>query len=180
MAYVRLAEHLPGIGGLLAYYTESAKPLTLLAQTMLRGENTLTPGERELIATYVSTLNNCFYCANSHGYAAKHLLNNDLEIVTAVQCDYQNAPINDKMKALLNIAGKVQQDGKLVLPEDIERARTEGATDKEIHDAVLIAAMFCMYNRYVDGLGTWQPRELDKYDAMGAVLAEQGYIRERK
>ena len=83
-----------------------------------------------------------------------------------------------KLKALLAIAGKVQQGGKNVLPADIDRARQEGATDREIHDAVLIAAAFCMYNRYVDGLATWAPRDAAAYRPMGARMAEVGYIRE--
>jgi len=67
------------------------------------------------------------------------------------------------MKALLAIAGKVQKGGKHVTAEDVERARSHGATDKEIHDTVLIAAAFCMFNRYVDGLDTWQPHDAEFY-----------------
>jgi hypothetical protein len=50
-----------------------------------------------------------------------------------------------------------------------------GATDLEIHDTVLIAAAFCMYNRYVDGLATSAPRDPEFYIATGARLAEEGY-----
>ncbi|MGA2051532.1 MAG: carboxymuconolactone decarboxylase, partial [Terracidiphilus sp.] len=78
-------------------------------------------------------------------------------------------------KALLAIAGKVQQDGKLVTTADVEAARKYGATDLEIHDTVLIAAAFCMYNRYVDGLGTWQPSDPEMYAQMGRHLADEGY-----
>jgi hypothetical protein len=62
-----------------------------------------------------------------------------------------------------------------VTKELVERARAEGATDLDIHDTVLIAAAFSMYNRYVDGLETWQPREPEMYVEMGKRLAEQGY-----
>ena len=61
--------------------------------------------------------------------------------------DFENAAVSNKLKALLGIAGKVQQGGKAVSTKDVERARNEGATDLEIHDTVLIAAAFCMYNR---------------------------------
>ncbi|MFZ0967791.1 MAG: hypothetical protein WAN13_05920, partial [Candidatus Acidiferrales bacterium] len=82
----------------------------------------------------------------------------------------------DKLKALLAIAGKVQQGGKKVTTAEIERARQCGATDREIHDTVLIAAAFCMYNRYVDGLATWAPQDPQVYRERGAMLAESGYI----
>ena len=179
MAYIQVTENLPGIASLLAFYRESAKPLMELAQTLLRGDSPLTPGERELIACYVSTQNACTYCASSHGGAAMHLPGVTAELVAAVQRDYQTAPIGDKLKALLAIARKVHVSGKAVSMIDVENARKTGATDREIHDTVLIAAAFCMYNRYVDGLGTWEPGNPTMYDEMGKVLAEKGYVRER-
>jgi hypothetical protein len=80
------------------------------------------------------------------------------------------------MKALLAIAGKVQKGGKHVTTKDVERAREQGATDKEIHDTVLIAAAFCMFNRYVDGLATWAPTDPAMYRENGKRLAEKGYV----
>ncbi|MFN7997047.1 MAG: hypothetical protein U0Q18_25765 [Bryobacteraceae bacterium] len=80
------------------------------------------------------------------------------------------------MKALLAIADKVRQSGRAVQPQNIERARREGATDLEIHDTVLIAAAFSMYNRYVDGLATWAPEDAAAYRASGAELARHGYL----
>jgi uncharacterized peroxidase-related enzyme len=126
----------------------------------VRLHTTLTPGERELIATYVSSQNNCYFCQTSHGAAAACHLGGE-EVVRRVKTDFESAPVSPKLKALLAIAGKVQRDGKLVTHEDVERARREGASDLEIHDTVLIAAAFCMYNRYVDGLDSGQPRDPD-------------------
>lgn len=147
-----------------------------LAEVLLRGPSTLTSGEREMIATFVSTRNDCFFCQTSHRAAAANHLDGNYELVDAVRFDYQNAPVSAKLKALLAIAGKVQLGGKNVTPEDIDAARKEGATDLEIHDTVLIAAAFCMYNRYVDGLATFTPTDLDLYDMMGKRMAHQGYI----
>ncbi len=93
-----------------------------------------------------------------------------------VKTDLASAEVSPKLKALLVIAGKVQQDGKLVTAADVEAARREGATDQEIHDTVLIAAAFSMYNRYVDGLGTFQPTDPAMYAQMGEHLAEEGYL----
>ncbi len=176
MAHIDLPKDLPGILGPMAFKPETAKHLNALAETLLRGPSTLTSGERELIAAYTSHQNNCLFCHSSHGAAAAHHLGRDYALVEQVKQDYQSAPITNKLKTLLGIAGKVQKGGRYVTPEDIEAARKEGATDEEIHDTVLIAAAFCMFNRYVDGLGTWAPQETMAYDDMGKRLAEVGYM----
>lgn len=168
--------NLPGIRGPMQFRPETAKPLNQLAEILLRGESTLTPGERELIATYVSSRNDCHYCQSIHGAIAAAHLNGDEDLVRKVKLDFENASISPKLKALLAIAGKVQKDGKLVLTEDIQAARASGATDVEIHDTVLIAAAFCMFNRYVDGLGTWQPRDEAMYRERGKMVAQVGYV----
>jgi uncharacterized peroxidase-related enzyme len=177
MPHISLPEGLPGITGGFAYRPETAKPLRELAETLLRGPNSLTSGEREMIATFVSSRNDCGFCRDSHRAAAAHHLEGNYALVDAVTRDYQAASISPKLRALLTIAGKVQQGGKQVTHDDVERARAEGATDVEIHDAVLIAAAFCMYNRYVDGLATWTPTDHEAYDQMGQRMAQQGYVR---
>ncbi len=174
MPHIALPEDLPGISAGFAFRPEAAKPMRELAHILLHEPNSLTPGERELIATYVSSQNDCYFCQTSHGAAAAAHLGSS-EIVKQVKTDFESAPVTPKLKALLAIAGKVRQGGKRVLAEDVARARERGATDRKIHDTVLIAAAFCMYNRYVDGLGTWQPRDEAMYAQMGRQLAEHGY-----
>ncbi|HEV2322452.1 MAG TPA: peroxidase-related enzyme [Terracidiphilus sp.] len=176
MAHIALPEDLPGISGAFAFRPETAKPMRELAHVLLHEPNSLTPGERELIAAYVSSQNDCYFCQASHGAAAASHLGGD-DAVQRVKADFESASVSSKLKALLAIAGKVQRDGKLVTAEDVERARHEGASDVEIHDTVLIAAAFCMYNRYVDGLNTWQPRDPGMYAQMGQHLAEHGYLK---
>lgn len=175
MAHIAVNEQLPGIVGLLHFRPETAKPLNELAEILLRGESTLTSGEREIIASYVSHKNNCHFCHTSHGAAAAHHYGGDLQLIDDIKDGCVRTPLSPKMRALLQIAEKVQQSGKAVLPADIDSARQQGATDREIHDTVLIAAAFCMYNRYVDGLGTLAPKENQAYDAMGKMLAFEGY-----
>lgn len=177
MAYIELQNQKPGIVGLLTQFKDTAKPLTDLAQVLLRGESTMSEGERELIAALVSARNDCKFCMNSHGATASHLLDGNKKLVKQVQEDFRSAPVSDKMKTLLNIAAKVQRGGRDVTEEDIAAAREEGATDREIHDTVLIAAAFSMYNRYVDGLGTFAPDNEKAYDEHGKVLATEGYQR---
>jgi uncharacterized peroxidase-related enzyme len=177
MAHITLPEGLPGIVGPLAFSPETAKPLLELAEVLLRGPNTLTSADRELIAAYVSSQNGCRFCELSHGAAAAEHLGGDCDLVDRVKCDYVTAEISGKLKALLAIAGKVRKGGKQVAAEDVDWARELGATDREIHDTVLIAAAFCMFNRYVDGLGTWQPDDPQAYREMGQRMARGGYGR---
>jgi uncharacterized peroxidase-related enzyme len=176
MPHIKLQQEYPGIRSLFAFRPETAGPLCNLAQTLLHNPHpSLSAGEREIIAAYVSNLNTCKFCTNSHSAIARHQLGDDGGIVKQVLADPESAPISDKLKALLKIAAKVQSGGKNVLPDDIELARNKGATDIEIHDTVLIAAAFCMYNRYVDGLATWQPEDGEMYDKMGAQRVKEGY-----
>jgi uncharacterized peroxidase-related enzyme len=176
MPHISLPEGLPGIRGPFAFRPETAKPLCELAEILLHAPGTLSPAERELIATYVSSQNDCYYCQHAHGaIAACHLEANE-QIVLDVKRDFEHAAVSEKLKALLAIAGKVQIGGKNVLPTDIERARLQGATDQEIHDTVLTAAAFCMYNRYVDGLATWAPADPAAYRERAAKVARDGYL----
>ena len=177
MAHIQLPEGLPGIVGPFSVSPETARPMRELAEVLLRGPNSLTSAERELIAAHVSAQNECRFCALSHGAAAAAHLEVEYEWVRGVQANVAAAPISKKLKALLAIAGKVAQDGKLVTAEDVTRARGLGATEREIHDTVLIAAAFCMYNRYVDGLATWQPEDPRDYREMGERMAHEGYVR---
>src|SRR5882672_8062633 len=175
MPHIDLPKELPGISSGFAFRPETAKPMRELAHILLHEPNSLEPGERELIATYVSSLNDCYFCQTSHGAAAAcHLGSSDT--VKQVKTDFTQAPISEKLKKLLVIAGKVRRDGKLVTTEDVEAARELGATDMEIHDMVLIAAAFCMYNRYVDGLATWAPKDPDFYRQRAAKVATEGYV----
>ncbi len=147
-----------------------------LAEVLLRGSNSLTSAEREMIAAFVSSRNECHFCQASHSAAAAHHHGGSYDAVEAVKRDYESAPVSAKLKSLIAIAAKVQQGGKHVTTVDVDRARAEGATDIEIHDAVLIAAAFCMFNRYVDGLATMTPRDPAAYDEMGKRMAHQGYV----
>ena len=181
MAHIRLpiAEELgrefPGILGPMTFRPETAAPLNELVNVLLRGESSLSRGEREMIATHVSWRNDCFFCQTIHGAVAAAQLGHDEVLVQKVKTDWPSAAISPRLKALLNIAGKVQLGGKHVTAEDIATARAEGATDLEIHDTVLIAAVFCMCNRYVDGLDTWAPQDPAIYRARAAQIVEHGY-----
>jgi uncharacterized peroxidase-related enzyme len=175
MPHIDVLNDLPGIRSLMAFRPETAKPLNELAEILLRDTTGLSRTERELIATYVSYLNDCFYCHNSHGEIACYYLAGNRDLVNQVRENYSAAPISDKLKALLQVAEKVQQSGKAATADDIEHARNNGATDRDIHDTVLIAAAFCMFNRYVDGLAANTPTDLSTYPPRAKQVAENGY-----
>ncbi|MBW4700901.1 MULTISPECIES: carboxymuconolactone decarboxylase family protein [unclassified Micromonospora] len=165
----------PGITGPMRYRPETAKPLNELAEVLLRTPHpTLTPGERELIAAYVSGLNECRFCCASHSAFAAAQLPTGMTLVDQVRADLDTAPVSAKLRALLRIAAAVQAGGRQVTTELVEAARAEGGTDLEIHDTVLIAAAFCMFNRYVDGLGTFAP-EGEGYEETAARIVTHGY-----
>ena len=168
-------EDLPGIRALLDFNPVTADPLCALAETLLRTDDGLSRAERELIAAYVSHLNDCYYCDHAHGEIVAFYMNGDRSVLEQVREDFITADISPKLKTLLNIASKVKAGGRFVTPADIEIAKEQGATDKDIHDTVLIAAAFCMYNRYVDGLAANTPFDLSSYPPRAKQIAETGY-----
>jgi len=175
MAHINVEEGVPGIRSLVLFRPETGKPLYELAQVLLRGPSPLTEAERELIAAYVSYRNDCMFCWSSHAAASRCLYGDEKHIVDEVLKDMHESNVSDKMKALLNIAGKVQILGKEVKEEDIEEARKHGADDRTLHDTVLIAASFSMFNRYVDGLASLTPTDPAVYEEMGKRMAK-GYV----
>lgn len=180
VAHIELGNDLPGIRGLLVYRPETAQPLMQLAEVLLRGDSTLSRGERELIAAYVSIGNDCEYCAGSHGASAAALLPGGTEqVARTLAGEAGDAPVSERLRALLEIAGRARVDGRLVSEDAVAAAREAGATDREIHDTVLITATFCLFNRYVDGLATSVPDDPAQYAMSAAHLAEHGYTVQR-
>jgi len=175
MPHINVDPNLPGIRSLMAFSPETAEPMGVLANLLLRSNEGLSMADRELIATHVSYLNDCFYCQQSHGAIAVCYLGGNTDLVDQVKKDYAHADISEKLKALLSIAGSVQKGGKYVTTEQVDAAKALGATDKDIHDTVLIAAAFCMFNRYVDGLASNTPTDLSSYPLRAQQIADKGY-----
>ena len=175
MPHIQLPPGVPGIRAAFQFRPATALPLLHLAEALLRDDNTLSRADREMIAARVSHLNGCHFCEASHRAAAAHHLGGDYTLVDAVVSAPDRAPITAAFRALLAIAGQVARGGLHVTAADVAAARDAGASDTEIHDTVLIAAAFCMFNRYVDGLATDAPSDPAAYDAMGRRMAEAGY-----
>lgn len=173
MALIPLPPDIPGIRGPLSVYPDTAGPLLGLAQAVLRGPSSLSEGERELLATAVSTENRCWFCARSHGAAARILLGNRAGWVDEVLADREpDAP--EKLKGLVALARALARDVHGATPQLEALCRSAGASDRDLHDTVLVAAAFSLFNRYVDGLGAHEPSP-EGYLAMGERLARSGY-----
>jgi uncharacterized peroxidase-related enzyme len=153
----------------------SMKALNALAQVLLVDQPFTSRAERETMHLCFFT-NQCRFCMTTHGAIAAHLPGSNQETMEAVWADYRSAPISEKLKALLHIAEQVAVSGRNVKEEDIAAARAQGASDMDIHDTVLIAATFCMFNRYVDGLGATTPDDPLFYELVGAQRAKEGYL----
>lgn len=175
MAYISLDPKLPGMRGLLAFRPAIAPPLLTLMQTVMRSNEGLSMGERELIATYVSTLNDCYNCHQIHGEVAQCFFEDQPDLVQQIKENFKDAPISERQKAILEIAGSVQKGGKFVTENQIEKAKLLGISDLEIHDTVLIASLFCFFNRYIDGLGIQSSDTPDTFKARAKMIAELGY-----
>jgi uncharacterized peroxidase-related enzyme len=175
MAHISLNNDLPGISGLMRNRPDTGAPLSQLAEALLRGPLSLSRGERELIAAYTSDLNQTPFCAGSHGAFAAAQLEGGHDLVKSVLHDVDQAPVTPKLRALLRIAGQVRGEVRALPAELLDAARAEGATDDEIHDTVLIAASFCLFNRYVTCLDTDIPTDPDVYEQGAKRIVSQGY-----
>lgn len=175
MPHIEITNDLPGISGLMVQRPDTAGPLNAVANSLLRGDSPLSRGERELIAAYVSELNRTRFCADSHSAFAAAQLEGGQELVAAVLADPQSAPVSPLLRALLRIAAEVQAQAQPVSDEAVAAARAEGAGDAEIHDTVLIAAAFAMFNRYVNGLATDLPADVSHYTAVADRIVAHGY-----
>ena len=176
MPHIDLDPTLPGIMGLLQYRPDTGRLISEMADVLLRQENSLSRGERELIATYVSSLNECEFCTSSHAEFAAAQLDQGMPLVADVRSQGPQAAVSPKISALLVIAGAVASSGRNVTDDMVAAARAVGTTDLELHDTVLIAAVFCMANRYVDGLATSRPAEPGQYADFAGRIVEVGYV----
>ncbi|MGF7214326.1 putative peroxidase-related enzyme [Spirosoma lacussanchae] len=179
MPHIQLNNDAPGIRSLVMYRPDTGKPLYELAQALLRAgsaDSTLSDAERELIAAFVSSQNRTFFCQQSHAAAARYLYGEQAPVVDQTLENLETAPVSFKLRALLTIAQRVADDARTVTDDVVEAARAEGATDGDVHDTVLIAASFSMYNRYVDGLATLTPDDPTAYTAMGERMGTLGYV----
>jgi AhpD family alkylhydroperoxidase len=119
MAQIKLPEGIPGILGPMAFSPETARPLNELAEILLRGPNTRAPADREMIATYVSSQNDCYFCQHAHGAVTAYHLGGNEKLVNDVTSNFESAAISDKLKALLAIAARCKRLASKSLPNTL-------------------------------------------------------------
>ncbi|WP_019856300.1 carboxymuconolactone decarboxylase family protein [Actinopolyspora mortivallis] len=175
MPHIDIRNERPGILGLISYRPRTGRALVELTEALLRDEDGLSRGERELIAAAVSSGNDCTFCAEAHGAFAAHQLSGGSEVVEAACTNPHQAALPAKTRALLNLAEDVREGGRNVTEQRVAEARRAGADDRDIHDTVLIAAAFCMFNRYVDGLNAATPDDERFYEDLATTIVEHGY-----
>lgn len=173
--YINTGNDLPGIVGLFRYDPGTAQIFCQLAERLLQDDHIISKGGRELIAAYVSKVNNCDFCYNSHR-AISEQLNNDI-IVKDVLDNNDLDCLPESFKALLKIAEALARNVQGVTSELVQEAYKHGATEEEVHRTVQITAAFCMYNRYVDGCGTHSASSKEEYVEMAKDLVENGYLK---
>ncbi|WP_328499716.1 carboxymuconolactone decarboxylase family protein [Streptomyces sp. NBC_00457] len=178
MPHIAIDNDQPGIRGLMIQRPDTAAPLSQLAETLLRSPLSLPPGERELIAAYASHLNSTPFCSGSHGAFAAAQLDGGHELVDAVLANPDTAPITPRLRALLRIAAEVCGPVRPLTADTVAAARATGSDDAQIHDTVLIAAAFCMYNRYVTCLDTELPDDPGYFEEGAKLIVAQGYASE--
>ncbi len=174
MAYIETGVNQPGLVELLFYKGSTGKPLANLVHALLHGPSGLSRVERELIAAYVSDLNDCDFCRQVHTEAAGNQVPDGSTAVACAITGNNHRLLTPRMQALLPLAALVTKSGKAVTPTAIEAAKRSGAAEEDIHDTVLIAAAFCMYNRYIDGLGA-KPATAEEVPLLGQRFAKKGY-----
>jgi uncharacterized peroxidase-related enzyme len=140
---------------------------------------TLSRAEREMIAAATSAANDCFFCMDSHAAHATALLERGgatefVPVLDEIKLGSFER-LDDKMRALIEIAGKVRREARDLTAADVAVAQAAGATDADVQLAVLIAAAFSMYNKMVEGFRAKTPPNVEVYRGRAAEIADHGY-----
>lgn len=153
-------------------YPATAKPIVDYHEILMRGPSPLTVGQRELIAAYVSGLNECGYCHGVHTATAE-AFGVQPGLLTALLTDLDTAPVADDIRAVLAYVGKLTTSPGRLSDADAERVFAAGWDERALHDAVLVCALFNFMNRMVNGLGI--TADQDYYTLSGNRLHDVGY-----
>lgn len=171
MLFNSLAES-DGVRQALFLNEEAGRLLSGYHQQILRGDSPLTVAERELIAAYVSGLNNCRYCYETHRETAINFeVSGDLIAALVADPEVKAAP--ERLRPLLRYARKLTLDHTNMQAEDVDAVRDAGWDERALHDLILVASMFNFMNRFVHGHGIEGSPE--QWKMSGAYLSQRGY-----
>jgi uncharacterized peroxidase-related enzyme len=153
---------------------EAGKALLEMHEAIMRGPSALTPGERELIAAYVSGINHCQYCHGVHAETAKAYDDIPREAVDRMFADLETAGFDDKIKPILRLARKLTEAPAQVTESDTQAVLDAGWDEKALHDAILVVCCFNFMNRLLEGHGVHGHDALFK--ERGPMLKKYGYL----
>lgn len=119
---------------------------------MLREGGSLTKGEREMIVTATSALNQCLYCVVAHG-ALLRVYEKKPRLADQVAINYRKADLPPRQRAMLDFAVKVSQHSAQVEDADCQALLAHGFDDEDIWDIIAITAFFGMSNRIANATG---------------------------
>lgn len=160
---------------LLAFDPEVAHHLAALSHSLMHNKAPISPGLRELIAAYTSSLNQCEFCMKAHASVAAELLNDEV-LVWSVLNDLDSSKIDTKQKALLRFVRKVTLAPASITATDTGELNATGWEDAAIFYAISACALFNFYNRWVSASGV-QPVSDEAFKRLGSRMAKVGYAR---
>ena len=143
----------PGILQCFATHPPLLEHMMGLAQSMLFVDGALDRQHKEMIATFVSSLNSCAYCADSHGFFLR-ANGGSPELLTAVmECEVDSKEFTSQQRSLLRFVQKITDGAQNVTRADIEILHISGWTDLQIAEAIHVTALFACFNRVVNAFG---------------------------
>jgi uncharacterized peroxidase-related enzyme len=153
-------------------YPDTARPLLDYHELVMRGPSPFTVAERELIAAYVSGVNECGYCHGVHTATAE-AFGIPEGLLEALLADLDTAPVDEKIRAVLRYVGKLTTAPARLTDDDAAAVLAAGWDERALHDAVIVCALFNFMNRMVNGLGI---KADESYFALsGKRLRDVGY-----
>ena len=172
MSFLRSLKPEAGLLQVFQAFPEATRPLLSYHEVLMRGESPLSAAERELIAAYVSSLNNCNYCRAVHSQTAV-ALGMSGEVLANVISNPQNTDIDPHMRPGLDFIRKLTLSPCEIAAEDVDAIFAAGWDERAVHDATAICGLFNLMNRLVNGLGIEAPESYTKLAAQR--LAQGGY-----
>lgn len=150
------------VGDLYKLNPETRQPMSQLGRVIMRGDSPLTPGQREMIAAFVSGLNKCDYCFGGHSQVAVNL-GIDRAVFEPLFDDIETAPVEDKLKPILRFVKKLTLEPHNMNQSDADAVFAAGWNERALHDAILVCARFNFMNRLALGHGLdTQPEDFER------------------
>ena len=151
MAFFSFLDDSSGIASVFANNKVRARPMRELRKQIMRGPSPLSVGERELIAAFVSTLNQCEFCAGGHTALAARTV--DVRVLDELIANIDTAAISDRLKPIFRFVKKLTEAPSRIVQADVESIHAAGWEESAVEDAIAVCSLFNMLNRIANGYG---------------------------